>query len=48
MGNSQSISRRDFLKLMAAAGTVITFAPFVDWDKILANASTAVVPKSES
>jgi rieske iron-sulfur protein len=28
-------SRRDFLKLMAAAGTVMTFAPFVDWGKYL-------------
>ena len=35
--NSQSISRRDFLKLMAAAGTVMTFAPFVDWGKFLPN-----------
>ncbi|MGC2483914.1 MAG: twin-arginine translocation signal domain-containing protein, partial [Nitrososphaeraceae archaeon] len=25
------ISRRDFLKLMAAAGTVLTFTPFIDW-----------------
>jgi rieske iron-sulfur protein len=35
VGNSQSISRRDFLKLMAAAGTIMTFAPFVDWGKLL-------------
>ena len=34
VGNSQSISRRDFLKLMAAAGTIITFAPFVDWGQV--------------
>jgi rieske iron-sulfur protein len=31
------VSRRDFLKLMAAAGTVMTFAPFVDWGKFLPN-----------
>jgi rieske iron-sulfur protein len=31
------VSRRDFLKLMAAAGTVLTFAPFVDWGKFLPN-----------
>jgi rieske iron-sulfur protein len=38
VGNSQSISRRDFLKLMAAAGTIMTFAPFVDdWSKFLPN-----------
>jgi len=28
-------SRRDFLKLLVAAGTVFTFAPFVDWGKYL-------------
>lgn len=31
------VSRRDFLKLMAAAGTVVTFTPFVDWGKFLPN-----------
>jgi ubiquinol-cytochrome c reductase iron-sulfur subunit len=31
------VSRRDFLKLMAAAGTVMTFVPFVDWGKFLPN-----------
>ena len=31
------VSRRDFLKLMAAAGTVMTFTPFVDWGKFLPN-----------
>ena len=34
MGVGQ-VSRRDFLKLMAAAGTVMTFAPFVDWGKFM-------------
>jgi rieske iron-sulfur protein len=34
------VSRRDFLKLMAAAGTVMTFAPFVDWGKFLPNPSS--------
>lgn len=34
------VSRRDFLKLMAAAGTVLTFAPFVDWGKFLPNPKT--------
>jgi ubiquinol-cytochrome c reductase iron-sulfur subunit len=28
-------SRRDFLKLLVVAGTVFTFAPFVDWGKYL-------------
>jgi len=31
------VTRRDFLKLMAAAGTVMTFAVFVDWGKFLPN-----------
>lgn len=31
------VNRRDFLKLMAAAGTVMTFTPFVDWGKFLPN-----------
>ncbi|WP_148681094.1 QcrA and Rieske domain-containing protein [Candidatus Nitrososphaera gargensis] len=34
---NKGMSRRDFLKLMAAAGTVMTFAPFVDWGKFLPN-----------
>jgi rieske iron-sulfur protein len=34
-----NVSRRDFLKLLAAAGTVMTFAPFVDWGKFLPNPS---------
>jgi rieske iron-sulfur protein len=33
--SSPRVSRRDFLKLMAAAGTVLAFAPFVDWGKFL-------------
>ena len=39
------VSRRDFLKLMAAAGTVLTFAPFVDWGKFLPNPATNVGQK---
>jgi hypothetical protein len=38
MGNSYSISRRDFLELMAAAATVLTFAPF-DWGHVSAKRS---------
>lgn len=39
------MSRRNFLKLMAAAGSVMTFAPFVDWGKFLPNTSTSVSEK---
>ena len=38
-GTGGNVSRRDFLKLLAAAGTVMTFAPFVDWGKFLPNPS---------
>ena len=31
------LSRRDFLKLMAAAGTALTFTPFVPWGKFMPN-----------
>jgi ubiquinol-cytochrome c reductase iron-sulfur subunit len=41
------MSRRDFLKLLAAAGTVMTFAPFVDWGKFLPNTKTAVAEKAK-
>ena len=39
-------SRRDFLKLMAAAGVVMAFAPFVDWGKFLPNAKTGIAKKA--
>ena len=45
--NSQSISRHDFLKLMAAAGTVMTFAPFVDWCKFLPNVEASNQSKKQ-
>ena len=35
--SGRKVSRRDFLKLMAAAGTVMTFIPFIDWGKFLPN-----------
>lgn len=31
------VSRRDFLKLLAAAGTVLSFTPFIDWGKFMPN-----------
>jgi rieske iron-sulfur protein len=42
------VSRRDFLKLMAAAGTVVTFAPFVDWGKFLPNPSSNIGEKVQA
>ncbi|MEM2760765.1 MAG: Rieske 2Fe-2S domain-containing protein [Nitrososphaerales archaeon] len=31
------ISRRDFLKLLAAAGTIASFTPFIDWGRFMPN-----------
>jgi Rieske Fe-S protein len=36
-----SLSRRDFLKLMGAAGTALAFTPFVPWGNFLPNPSSA-------
>jgi ubiquinol-cytochrome c reductase iron-sulfur subunit len=41
------VSRRDFLKLMAAAGTVLTFIPFVDWGKFLPNPTGQVSERAK-
>jgi rieske iron-sulfur protein len=43
----RKISRRDFLKLMAAAGTVLTFIPFVDWGKFLPNPTGSVSERAK-
>ena len=42
------VNRRDFLKLMAAAGTVMTFTPFVDWGKFLPNPAGNVSEKAKA
>jgi ubiquinol-cytochrome c reductase iron-sulfur subunit len=41
------VSRRDFLKLMAAAGTVLTFVPFIDWGKFLPNPTAKVASRAK-
>lgn len=46
-GSGGKVSRRDFLKLMAAAGTVMTFAPFVDWGKFLPNPAANVSERAK-
>ena len=40
-----NLSRRDFLKLMGAAGTGLAFAPFVPWGTFLPNPSSASAEK---
>ena len=42
---SKGLSRRDFLKLMGAAGTGLAFAPFVPWGEFMPNPSTASLEK---
>jgi len=39
------MSRRDFLKLMGAAGTSVAFAPFVPWGKFMPNPSSSVLAR---
>jgi len=38
---STGLSRRDFLKLLAAAGTIMSFTPFIDWGKFMPNPASA-------
>ena len=42
---SGGMSRRDFLKLMGAAGTSVAFAPFVPWGKFMPNPSSETLAK---
>ena len=39
------LSRRDFLKLMGAAGTGLAFAPFVPWGNFMPNPSSATAER---
>jgi len=39
------MSRRDFLKLLGAAGTSVAFAPFVPWGKFMPNPSSVTLAK---
>lgn len=43
---SNALSRRDFLKLLGAAGTAISFAPFVPWGNFMPNPSGANLEKA--
>ncbi len=43
--SANGLSRRDFLKLMGAAGTAIAFAPFVPWGKFMPNPSSSLIEK---
>jgi len=43
--SSRGLSRRDFLKLMGAAGTALAFAPFVPWGNFMPNPSSVSLEK---
>ena len=38
------LSRRDFLKLLAAAGTALAFTPFVPWGQFMPNQCEGPAP----
>jgi len=42
-----TLSRRDFLKLLGAAGTGLAFAPFVPWGNFMPNPDTASLGKAK-
>ena len=42
-----ALSRRDFLKLLAAAGVALTFTPFVPWGKFMPNPSNASLERAQ-
>ena len=46
--SSLRVAVRDFLKLTAAAGIVMTFAPLVDWAKFLPNSPTNVAKRAKA
>lgn len=41
------VTRRDFLKLLAAGGVALVFAPFVPWGQFLPNPDTTSPPKQQ-
>ncbi len=46
--NNARVSRRDFLKLMIASGTILAFAPFVDWGKFLPNPASRISVRAKA
>jgi ubiquinol-cytochrome c reductase iron-sulfur subunit len=42
-----TISRRDFLKLIVAAGTVASFTPFIDWGKFMPRRADASLERAK-
>src|SRR5712692_7941730 len=42
-----SLTRRDFLKLLGAAGLGLAFTPFVDWGKYMPNPQTVSLTRQQ-
>jgi Rieske Fe-S protein len=42
-----ALSRRDFIKLLGAAGVALTFTPFVPWGKFMPNPSKSSLDKAQ-
>lgn len=42
-----TLSRRDFLKLLGAAGTAIAFTPFIPWGKFMPNPEKVMLEKAK-
>ncbi|MDR3783256.1 MAG: twin-arginine translocation signal domain-containing protein [Candidatus Nitrosotalea sp.] len=42
-----ALSRRDFLKLLAAAGVALTFTPFIPWGKFMPNPSNISLVRAQ-
>jgi len=42
-----ALSRRDFLKLLGAAGVALTFTPFIQWGKFMPNPSNASLERAQ-
>ena len=46
-GTKSTLSRRDFLKLLGAAGTGLAFAPYVPWGNFMPNPDTTSLEKAK-
>ncbi|MGC1425620.1 MAG: twin-arginine translocation signal domain-containing protein, partial [Nitrosotalea sp.] len=42
-----ALTRRDFLKLLAAGGVALTFTPFVPWGQFMPNPDNSVPGKQQ-
>lgn len=43
----EGVNRRDFLKLLTAAGVALAFTPFIPWGKFMPNPSNASLTRAQ-